>query len=154
MKIDWKILVVSVVVTFAVGAAGSLFTSGNTSGAWYNSIKPTITPPGFVFPIVWNILFLLIAISLYLAWTASGRKERPKVAWVFGINFFLNILWSALFFTLKIPVASFFEIILLWASILSMIFITWKIRKASSWLLVPYLAWVAFAAVLNFLVAF
>ena len=154
MKIKWKVLVVSLVVTFAVGFVGSLFTSPNTGGSWYNSIKPAITPPNFVFPIVWNILFFLIALSLYFAWTNSKKKDKPKIAWVYGINFLLNILWSVFFFQLKLPLLSFLEVILLWASIFLMILITEKINKISPCLLVPYLIWVAFAGILNFIIAF
>ena len=154
MRIKWKVFVVSLVVSFAVGFAGSLFTSPNTGGSWYNSIKPAITPPNFVFPIVWNILFFLIALSLYFAWTNSKKKERPKLAWAYGINFLLNILWSVFFFQLKLPLLSFFEIILLWASIFLIILITRKISKTSAYLLVPYLIWVSFAGLLNFIIAF
>ncbi|MBU2612518.1 MAG: tryptophan-rich sensory protein [Nanoarchaeota archaeon] len=154
MKINWKVLIVSLIITFLIGFVGSLFTSPNTGTEWYNSIKPDITPPNFVFPVVWNILFFLIALSLYFAWTSSKKKDKPEIALVFGINFFLNILWSVIFFGLKLPLISFFEIILLLGSILWMILITRKISKISAWLLTPYLIWVAFAGVLNYLIAF
>ena len=73
---------------------------------------------------------------------------------VYGANFLLNIFWSVLYFGLKNPVASFFELKLLWLSILVMIFVTYKINKISSYLLTPYLLWVSFAGVLNYLSAF
>lgn len=151
----WILLVCLLVVFLIVGGIGSIFTSDNTNTAWYDSIKPSITPPSIVFPIVWNILFLLIAFSLYLAWIYSKNKqEKKKVALIFGINFILNILWSALFFELKLLQLAFLEIIIFWLSILAMIFITRKINKKSSWLLIPYLIWVAFASILTYLAAF
>jgi len=159
-KFNWKIFAICIFLVYAVAFAGSIFTSQNTGSAWYASIKPGITPPNFVFPIVWNILFFMIGLSLYFAWAAKLRlkKERLKnhkiIAAVFGINLFLNILWSFLFFYLKLPAVAFFELIVLWISILAMIVVTFKIKKLSAYLLFPYAAWVAFAGVLNFLVAF
>lgn len=155
-KFNLKVFIICLLVVFLiVGGIGSLFTSSNTNTAWYSSIKPSITPPNWVFPIAWNILFLLITFSLYFAWVNSKNKEqKKKVALIFGINFILNILWSVLFFGLKYTRLAFIEIILFWISILTMILITRKITKKSSWLLLPYLVWVAFASVLNYLAAF
>jgi len=151
-KINWKILIITLIIVYAVAFIGSLFTSPATDTEWYNSIKPSITPPNWVFPIVWNILFFLIALSLYFAWiNAKNKNIKKKIALVFGINFFLNIFWSILYFGLKNPVASFIEIIFLWFSIIAMIYITYKVDKKAAWLLVPYLLWVGFAVILNFL---
>jgi len=149
MKINWKVLIASLLIVYLVAAVGSIFTSGNTSGEWYESIKPSITPPSWVFPVVWNILFFLIAISLYLAWI-SGKKKKIIVI-VFGINFLLNILWSLLYFKMQNPLYAFIELIFLWLSILLMIIVTYKINKTSSYLLIPYLLWVSFAGILNWL---
>jgi tryptophan-rich sensory protein len=147
-------LIVSFLIIILMAYAGSFFTNLGTSSDWYQQIKPDITPPNFVFPIVWTILFVLIAISLYLTWTGSEEEDKIRVAWIFGFNFALNILWSALFFGLRNPVFAFIEIIVLWISIWMMFFISWKINKIASWLLVPYLVWIAFASVLTGLVAF
>jgi len=153
-KTNWKVLILCLIIVYLVALIGSIFTSPNTSTDWYNSIRPSITPPNWVFPIVWNILFFLIACSLYLAWINSKKKDKSKLAWVFGINFILNIFWSVLYFGLKNPLLSFFELLLLEASIIWMILITKKISKKASYLLWPYLIWVAFAGVLNFLTVF
>lgn len=151
----WIFLVCLLIVFLVVGGIGGIFTSANTNTPWYDSIKPSITPPSIVFPIVWNTLFLLISFSLYFAWTHSKNKnERKKVALVFGINFILNILWSVLFFGLKFLKLAFVEVIIFWFSILVLILFTRKISKKSAWLLVPYLIWVAFASVLTYLAAF
>ena len=154
MKLKWKTLIICLLIVYAVAFAGSLFTSPNTSTEWYTSIKPEITPPNFVFPVVWNILFFLIALSLYFAWTQAKKKYKPQIAWAFGVNLILNVFWSVLFFQLKLPLISFFELILLWLSILWMILATKKVNKISPWLLIPYLVWVAFAGILNFIIAF
>ena len=154
LKKNWKILVICLFVVYTVAFIGSIFTSSQTSSQWYLSIKPTITPPNFVFPIAWNILFFLIAISLYFAWISSKKKDKTKIALVFGINFLLNILWSILFFGLQKTNLAFFELIALWLSIVLMISTIWKIDKKSAWLLTPYLLWISFAGVLNYLSAF
>ena len=160
-RIEWMALFTCIALVFLVALAGSFFTSQNSGSQWYNSIKPSITPPNFVFPIVWNILFLLIALSLYFAWTSikknktkKSKSSRDSIALFFGINLFLNLLWSFLFFAMKLPAFAFFELIILWISILALIFVTYKIRKLSAYLLIPYALWIAFAGVLNYLIAF
>ena len=151
----WMFILCLLIVFLFVGGIGSLFTSKNTNTDWYQSIKPSLTPPNWVFPVVWNFLFLLIAFSLYFALVNSKNKnQKKKVVLVFGINFILNILWSVLFFGLKMLQLAFVEVIIFWFSILAMILITRKISKKSSWLLIPYLIWVAFASVLTYLAAF
>ncbi len=149
-RVDLKVLAVSFVIVILVALIGSYFTE---IGSWYENIKPSITPPNYVFPIVWSVLFFLIALSLYFSWISAG-KNRKIVALVFEINLLLNILLIFLFFKLKNPISSFIEIIFLWISILYMILVLRKINKKAAWLLVPYLVWVSFAAVLNFLIAF
>ena len=149
--INWKILISSLLIVYAVAFIGSIFTSQNTDSEWYQSIKPDITPPNWVFPIVWNILFFLIALSLYFAWINAKNPQKKKIALVFGINFILNILWSVFYFGMQNPLIAFIEIIFVLISILSMIFTTYKINKTSSYLLIPYLLWVGFASVLNYL---
>jgi len=154
-KEGWKILIICFIIVYLVAFIGSIFTSSAVNSQWYSSIKPSITPPNYVFPIVWNILFFLIAFSLYLAWINSKNKKiKTKVAWAFGVNFILNIFWSVFYFYLKNPEFAFFELILLWFSILSMIIITWRINKKSAYLLIPYFLWVTFAGILNYLSAF
>ena len=151
-KINWKVLVVSFIIVHFVALAGSLVTNADTS--WYESIKPNITPPSIVFPIVWSILFILISISLYFLWINAKKKQRKQVAFIFGINLILNALWSYLFFGLQKPLFAFYDIILLWISIVGMLVVSYKINKASFYMLIPYFLWVSFASYLNWLIAF
>ncbi len=158
-RVNVRALVLSLFVVYLVAFIGSLFSTSVTS-PWYNSIRPSITPPNWVFPIVWNILFLFIAGSIYMSWTAKtknrkeSRRNKVKIVIVFGINLLLNILWSYLFFTLRSPVVSFYELLALEASIFVMIFMTYKIRKASAYILIPYALWIVFAGILNYIIAF
>jgi len=151
-KINWKILIICLIIVYLVAFIGSLFTSSNTNSEWYESIKPSITPPNWVFPIVWNILFFLIGLSLYFVWiNARNNEMKKKIEIVFGINFILNIFWSFLYFKLQNPLYALIEIFFLEVSIIFMIFISYKIDKKAGWFLVPYLLWVGFAIVLNYL---
>ncbi len=147
-----KVFLSSLLVVFGSAFLGSIFTMNQVRSEWYESIKPAITPPNFVFPIVWNILFFLIAISLYLAWTSADNKiKRTNVAFVFALNLFLNILWSFLYFGMQDPYFAFFDLIALWFSIVMMIAVISKINKLAAYLLIPYLLWVSFAGVLNYI---
>jgi tryptophan-rich sensory protein len=151
-KVNIKVLVLCLLIVYAVAFLGSLFTSPATDTSWYESIRPSITPPNWVFPIVWNVLFFLIALSLYFSWTLSvNLQERKRVAFAFGLNLALNVLWSVLYFGMKSPLSAFVEIFFLWASIIYMIYVSSRIDKKAGWLLVPYLLWVSFAIVLNYL---
>jgi tryptophan-rich sensory protein len=148
------VLIWSFIIVILVAFLGSIFTSKSVGTEWYQSIKPSITPPSFVFPIAWSILFFLIALSLYLVWIFSTKQEKRKIILVYGLNFVLNILWSVLYFGLHQTKLAFFEIIILFLSILLMISVSYKIKRMSSYLLVPYLLWVGFASVLTYLSAF
>lgn len=154
-KIKWKKLILSLLIVYATAFMGGLFTSQGTNTPWYESIKPSLTPPNWVFPIVWNILFFLIALSLYFVLVEStNRLFKLKVEIVFAINLLLNVLWSVFYFSLKKPVFAFFDLILLWFSIILMILMTYRVDRKSSFLLIPYLLWVSFAGILNYLSAF
>lgn len=151
-RMNWKVFIVCAIIVYLVAIIGSLFTSSAVKSDWYQTIKPSITPPSYVFPIVWNILFIMIVFSLYFAWINSkNKKTKTSVSIVFGLNFVLNILWSVLYFGLRNPTFAFYEVIILWISIVSMIFVTYKISKKSAYLLIPYLIWVGFASILNYL---
>lgn len=145
----WGVLVLSFLSVFIFAFAGSVFTSGNTGSAWYLENRPTFTPPNVVFPVVWNILYALIAFSLYFAWNAANQKQKTKIAFAFGTNLLANALWSYFFFQLKDPLMALMDLIFILATIIWMIIVVYRINKKSGWLLVPYLLWVCFAAFLN-----
>lgn len=139
-------LIISIVLPFLASAIGSLFTANSVSSWYVTLIKPSFNPPSWVFGPVWTILYILMGISLYLVWI----KKFDKTAFTFfGIQLFLNALWSILFFGLKSPLFAFIEIIFLWAAILITIFYFYKINKISAYLFIPYILWVGFAAILN-----
>jgi tryptophan-rich sensory protein len=155
IRLNWNILISCLVIVYFTAFVGSLMTMNTVDSLWYQSIRPSITPPSFVFPLVWNILFFLIFVSMYISLT-SAKKEKIvlKLKIVSVINLLLNMSWSFFFFFLRKPGLAFFELILLWFSIIAMIYVFYKVNKKSAWLLVPYLLWVSFAGILNYLSAF
>jgi len=156
-KMDWKLFVTSMFLVFFVAYIGSGFTVIDN---WYDSVKPSITPPNFVFPIVWTILFFLIGLSFYYALSSfkktsekpGFKNDRNKIVLLFSINFVLNVSWSFFFFTLHNALFALIVIALLILSILSLIYFNWKKTRVASYLLIPYLIWVCFATILNILI--
>lgn len=151
-KINVKLLVSSFLLIFLIAVLGSFFTQSNVNSMWYDAIKPNLTPPSFVFGIVWSVLFFLIALSLYLC--LNKKNGNKLILILFSINLFLNVLWSFLFFYMQNPLFAFFDLIAMWILIILMIFFTYKTNKLASYLLVPYFLWVSFAGALNYLSAF
>jgi translocator protein len=139
---------IAAVAAFAVAGLGALMTD---LGPWYAHLrKPEWQPPDWLFGPAWTVIFALCALSGYLAWrNAPDRAGREWVIAVFALNGFLNVTWSALFFRLKRPDWALAEVALLWLSIVLLIVVVARYSRAAAALLVPYLAWVTFAAILN-----
>ena len=150
-SVNLPLLAGSVILCYLAGFIGSLFTETGTD-SWYQAVlvKPWFTPPGIVFPVVWNILYLLMGISLYLLLSGNLTDIRGRtLASVFGIQLFLNALWSILFFGLKSPISGLICIIILWSAILYLIVYSWNYNRKVSYLLIPYIAWVTIATAIN-----
>jgi benzodiazapine receptor len=150
-KSDILKLIVSLIICQLAGFVGSLFTTPSIP-IWYASLeKPSFNPPNWVFSPVWISLFVLMGISLFLVWQKTLHYPGVSSAlfW-FGIQLFLNMLWSVLFFGLKSPFFAFVGIIFLWVAIFLTLVKSFKVSRLAGVLLVPYICWVSFAAVLNF----
>jgi translocator protein len=146
---NWLKVTIAILACLLVGAIGGFFTTSSIP-TWYASLdKPSFNPPNWIFGPVWTMLYILMGISLALVWQnhTGGRRHAIKI---FMIQLVLNLLWSILFFYLQSPLAAFNEIIVLWATILMAIYFFYRISKPAAYLLIPYILWVTFAAVLNF----
>jgi tryptophan-rich sensory protein len=141
-------LVICIILPLAVGFAGSFFTS---SLDWYQSLnKPAFNPPSWIFAPVWTVLYLLMGISVFLVWRKEAENTAVKVALAcFILQLVFNALWTPIFFGLKFPLIAFGDIILLWLAIVATIICFYRVYKLSAILLMPYLIWVSFAAILN-----
>ena len=154
-EINWNLFFLSLIAVYGTSLLGGIFTSRGVNSLWYLTVRPSITPPNWVFPLVWNILFFLIFLSLYISLkNAKTKKTSCKIEILFGINLILNFLWSFFYFWLRNPTIAFIDLILLEFSIIALICCSWKINRKASLLLVPYLLWISFAGVLNYLSAF
>jgi len=151
MKINVVKLVVSILICQLAGIIGSIFTAPSVA-TWYQAInKPSFNPPNWLFAPVWIILFLLMGISLYLIWQKGFvEKENKKALFWFILQLIFNVLWSFAFFGLQSPFYGLIVIVILWILILGTIFQFLKISKLAGKLLIPYILWVSFAALLNF----
>jgi len=146
------VLTVSLVICLGAGWAGSLLTRPAVLSDWYEQLaKPAWTPSGWLIASVWRTLFALMGLSLWMVWmqrSASPRRTRPALV-LFAVQLLLNVAWSYFFFALKRPGAALIEICVLWIAILATIVACWRVRPAPAVLMLPYLAWVGFAAFLN-----
>jgi translocator protein len=143
------ILTLSLAVAFLPAIIGSIFTSQTVNSSWYLENKPAFTPPDYIFAPVWTVLYLLIGLSIYFSWTKVRKKEKNKLSSLFIINLAANAFWSYLFFGLQNPLAAFIDITIIWFTALALLVSTFRVNKASFYLLIPYFCWISFAAVLN-----
>jgi len=136
---------------FGAAGVGSLFTAPAIP-TWYTGLaKPSWTPPSWVFGPVWSLLYLAMAIAAWMVWRRGARAALSALA-LFGVQLALNVAWSATFFGLRMPGAAFGVIVALWLFILATLIAFRRRSLASAILMAPYLAWVSFAAALNFAV--
>ena len=146
----WIALAGFAALTLAVGRLGSAITLPALY-PWYAGLaKPAFTPPDWAFPVAWTILYLLMAVAAWLVWRAAGgfRPARGALA-LWGLQLALNLGWSAAFFGLRSPPAGLVVIVLLTAAIIATATAFRRWSPTAALLLLPYLGWVGFAAVLN-----
>ncbi|MDO8428891.1 MAG: TspO/MBR family protein [Candidatus Diapherotrites archaeon] len=149
MPINFPKLFVSIFICFLAGLIGSIFTF-SAIPTWYAGlVKPWFSPPNFLFAPVWTILYVLMGIALYLIWRKGFQENKTSIK-IFFVQLLLNAFWSIVFFGFKQLFNAFIVIIFLWISILACILLFYKIDKKASYLLIPYLAWVSFAGILNY----
>jgi len=145
-------LVFCVALCLTVGYIGARATYPEIA-TWYAALaKPGWTPPNWAFPVVWNILYVLMGVSLWLLWRSSTRQARLAVG-LFFIQLALNAAWSPVFFGLHEIRWGVVIIVALALTIAATIAIAWDVSRAAAWLLVPYLLWVIYAASLNSAIA-
>jgi tryptophan-rich sensory protein len=145
------ILLGSIILCNLAGLLGTLVT-GTGPGSWYDMlVKPSFNPPSWVFGPAWTLLYILMGISLYLVlmeWRKGTEVRIPLI--IFTIQLVLNALWSFLFFGLQSPAAGLAGILVLWVFILATIVTFFRVSRPAAFLLIPYLAWVSFASLLNY----
>ena len=139
-----------IVLCLAVGATGGAVTATSV-GTWYAALeKPAFNPPDWVFAPVWTALYVMMAIGAWRVWLKAGEAPgaRPALG-LWSLQLALNLTWSFVFFGARLIGAALAEIVVLLAAIVATLVLFWRVDRAAGWLLVPYAAWVAFAAVLT-----
>ena len=145
--IKLKPLLLSLLISLGTGGLAALFT-GN-SMEFYQSLKqPPLSPPGWVFPLAWTILYSLMGVAAYLVWMRDSTG-RNGALFFYGLQLIFNFVWPLLFFNARAYRASLIWLLLLWVLILITTARFFQETKAAGWLMIPYLLWVAFAGYLN-----
>ena len=144
MKIDFKRLIISILVPVVLGAIVGFL----TSGSYNDMVQPSFAPPGILFPIVWTILYTLMGISFYIINSSNNiLKDDANTAYYFQL--IVNLLWSFIFFNFKWYLFAAIWIVLLIVLVINMIKKFYNISKVSAYLQIPYLIWLIFALILN-----
>lgn len=149
MKIKWKQLIVCILIPIAVGGLSVLLI--RYSSSIYQMLKkPALSPPAWFFPVIWNILYILMGISSYIILISNKSQNDIIGAWkTYALQLAVNFFWPIIFFGLSAYALAFMWILLLLLLIIIMIIRFSKISKVAAYLNIPYLLWVAFAAYLN-----
>ena len=154
MKLNWKQLLSSIAIPLLVGTLAALFTR-DAMMEFELLEKPALSPPGWLFPVVWTILYTLMGISAYLIKSSdANEQEKADALSIYFYQLVVNFLWSIFFFNFEWYLFSFIWIVLLWILVLQMIKRFYSISKTAAYLNIPYLLWVSFAAYLNFAIWF
>lgn len=152
MKIQWKKLIGCLAIPLGVGVVSALLTR-NSMEQFSSLRQPPLSPPGWLFPVVWTVLFILMGIASYLV-MISGHPARSKTALtVYGVQLAFNFLWSILFFNWQLYWVALIWLIALWGLIWLNMVLFYRLSKPAGYLLIPYLVWVTFAGYLNTAIA-
>ena len=142
---------VSILLTLAVGGLSGFLTSMGMDS--FDALtKPPLTPPSFLFPIVWTVLFILMGVGAARIFMTEPTAARNRALIVYVVQLAVNFFWSIIFFNLQAYAFAFFWLILLWVLILTMIYLFCKIDKPAALMQIPYAIWVTFAGYLNLMI--
>lgn len=145
-----KAYVISIAIALTVGGLSAFFTK-DTMMIYQEINQPLLSPPPFIFPIVWTILFILMGISSAIIHNKNTSNTKKSLI-IYVAQLIVNFFWSIIFFNLRNYLFAFLWLILLWILILLMIYNFYKVSKVAAYLQIPYLLWVTFALYLNFMI--
>lgn len=138
-----------VILCLFVEVIGSYWTR-ETVSIWYPKLlKPSWTPPDWVFGPVWSLLYIMIAVSGWLIFKAQSSPQRSTALRFYFVQLGLNFIWSFLFFSLRSPLLGLIDIVLLCLMVMLTIMNAWQVRRSAAFLLIPYLLWIIYAASVN-----
>lgn len=146
LKIQWKKLFWCIVLPLAVGGLSAFLTRGSME-TFQLLNKPVLSSPGWLFPVMWTFLYILMGVASYLVLT-SGKPNRSALT-VYAIQLVFNFFWSVIFFNFDAYLFAFVWLVILWILILVTMILFFRISETAGYLLLPYLLWVTFAGYLN-----
>lgn len=150
LKNNLLTILIFLLIPLAVGGLSALLSMPIAHTKLYETLtKPPLSPPAYVFPIVWTILYLLMGVSSYLIYK-SGSADRSDALFNYGVQLFVNFFWPIIFFYFSAYFAALVWLVFLWILVFHMIQQFVEIRPVAGWLQIPYLTWLSFAAYLNF----
>lgn len=147
MKNQSRKLIICLAIPLAAGGLSAFFTQ-NGMKTFELMNKPPLSPPGWVFPVVWTILYILMGIASYLVLTSGKPNDAALI--VYGIQLVFNFFWSIIFFNLGLCFFAFVWLVVLWFLVYKTTMQFFQISKTAGYLMIPYLLWVTFAGYLNF----
>lgn len=143
-----KNLIIALVIPLLVGGLSALLAGGMEN--FKTLQKPPLSPPGWLFPVVWTILYLMMGLASYLVYTANAPTYKKNSALLFySLQLFFNFMWSIIFFRFEAYLFAFIWLVILWVLIIVTTVRFYEVRKSAGLLMIPYLIWVTFAAYLN-----
>jgi tryptophan-rich sensory protein len=146
-----RIALFTVPGTVLLGTLSGILSNSGYSNAWFNALKlPSFMPPGWAFGAAWTILYILLGLSLAMLIHARGALKRGQLIGLFLVQLAINYAWSPVFFAMNKVELGLYLIGAMLMLTIALIFLLWRVRRAASLLLLPYLAWLCFAAALNF----
>lgn len=149
-KLNWKPYAIGILITEAVGALSGWITREGTEIYNQTAIQPPLSPPSFLFPIVWGILYALLGIGVTRIFLSPKSKERSMGLNLYAAQLIVNFFWSLIFFNAHAYGFALLWLLMLWALVLWMILTFRKVDSLAAWLQIPYLLWLTFAAYLNY----
>lgn len=139
-----------ILIPLCVGGLSTLI-SGDMKKNYFFYNKPALSPPGWLFPIVWTVLYVMMGIAIYLVITSDADKSLIRRAvFFFSFQLVLNFFWSILFFKYSLYLCAFIELAVMWIAIVICTVYFFRISKASGTMMIPYILWTTFAGYLNF----
>lgn len=144
----WAVVTIPLILLLGF-LAGRSVPSDDQNGWYIALVKPSITPPGWAFPIAWTVLYILIGLALAMILNARGARLRGMAVGLFVVQFLLNLIWTPLFFGAHQVSSALMVIVAMLVTGIATTVVFGRIRTAAAWLMVPYLVWVSFAGVLT-----
>lgn len=148
-----KAYAVAIAIPLAVGGLSALLTRSGMDAYQY-VVQPPLSPPMWLFPVVWSLLYILMGVGSAMVWLSRGNDQEAALSAliVYGFQLTVNFFWSIIFFNMQAFLFAFIWLVLLWLLIIAMIVKFSRVSRAAAWLQVPYLLWVTFAGYLTLMV--